>query len=137
MAKGYFIPCTMARPIGGDVFFRPVRSWHSATYAGEGLEIVGGDRSGCLMKGGVLSKMCSVPLTVTHRQYWHKRDPARAVSAFLSYPNAMGCSDSYFWETYGLGDDVERWFGDNAEAKMERAIAKHFAKVKPKTKAKA
>lgn len=28
-----FIPCTMARSIGAGIFFRPVRSWHSATYA--------------------------------------------------------------------------------------------------------
>lgn len=85
------------------------------------------DRSGCARTDGPYSWMCNIPLTVTHRVYWHESDPAKTVSAFLSYPNAMGCSDTYFWETYGLGDDVERWFGDTAEADMEAAISAHFA----------
>lgn len=123
-----FIPCTMARHISDGVMFRPVRSWHSATYAGEKLEIVGSDRSGCARKDGPYSFMCSIPLSVTHRLYWHKDAPDKTVSAFLSYPNGMGCSDEYFWETYGLGEDVERWFGDAAEQEMETAITAHFTK---------
>lgn len=124
-----FIPCTMARSIGSGIFFRPVKSWHSGVYSGEKLEHIPGseDRSGCARKIGY-GWECSVPLTVTHRVYWHEHDPSKTVSAFLSYPNAMGVSDEYFWETYGIGDDVERWFGDNAEQEMENTISEHFAK---------
>lgn len=120
-----FIPATMARPIGNGISFRPIRSWHSATYAGEKLEIVQGDRSGCARKEGY-GHSCSIPLSVTHRLYWHESAPEKTVSAFLSYPNGLGCSDEYFWETHGITDDVERYFGDAAEAEMEIAIKAHF-----------
>lgn len=128
-----FIPATMSRPIGGGVFFRPIRSWHSGTYAGERLESIPGtnDGSGCLFKERIhdVLRICSPPHTVNHRLYWHERDPTKTVSVFLSYPDAMGCSDGhYFWETYGVGDgDVERYFGENAEAEMEIAVVRHFA----------
>ncbi len=125
-----FIPCTMARGIGDGIFFRPVKSWHSATYAGEKLTKIPGsyDGSGCMWTERFHGlQVCCVPYTVTHRLYWHERDPSKTVSAFLSYPNAMGCSDEYFWETSGIGDDVERHFGDDAEADMEKFIAAHFA----------
>lgn len=124
--KQDFIPCTTARAINSDVFFRPVRSWHSGTFSGEKLEVVRGDRSGCARKEGAYSWSCPIPLSVTHRLYWHKNAPDKTISAFLSYPNGLGCADEYFWETYGLGEDVERWFGDNAETEMEAAIVVHF-----------
>lgn len=130
MSKQEFIPCTIARAIGDGVFFRPIKSWHSATYAGEKLEYVPGstDRSGCARKDEYDMWACSVPYTVTHRFYWHERDPTKIVSAFLSYPDAMWFSDGkYFWETYHISDDVERWFGDNAEQEMEAAIMAHFS----------
>lgn len=127
-----FIPATMTRHIGDGVFFRPIRSWHSGTYAGEKLRNIPGskDRSGCLYDEKIMGALdcCSPPYTVTHRLYWHERDATKTVSAFLSYPNGMGSSDQYFWETYGAGsDDVERYFGDAAESEMEAAIKQHFS----------
>lgn len=137
-----FIPATAARSIGGGVFFRAIRSWHSATFAGEKLEKIPGsqDGSGCLYRehiGGVLLT-CAPPLTVTHRLYWHERDPSNTLSAFLSYPDAMGCSDGrYFWEACGIDpDDVTRYFGDAAETEMETAISGHFATQNQKADAK-
>jgi hypothetical protein len=130
--KDRFIPCTAARAIGDGVFFRPIRSWHSATYAGENLTEMpgGGDRSGCIFPETFRGiKVCQPPYTVTHRLYWHEHDLNKTLSAFLSYPDAMGCSDGeYFWEVFGINpDDVTRYFGDSAEAEMEDAIRKHFA----------
>jgi hypothetical protein len=127
-----FIPATMARSIGDGVFFRPIRSWHSGTYAGEKLRNIPGsaDRSGCLFDEKIRGALdcCSPPHTVTHRLYWHERDATKTLSAFLSYPNGMGCSDQYFWEAYGLSDnDIERYFGDGAEAEMETAIKQYFS----------
>lgn len=122
-----FIPATMARSIGDGVFFRPIRSWHSATYAGEGLTKIPGsdDSSGCLRDG-----MCPQPRSVTHRAYWHKRNPKATVSVFLSYPNAMGACDQYFWEMYpGPDGDVERFIGDDAEAKMEEFVKAYFKEL--------
>jgi hypothetical protein len=137
MAKSEFIPATTARAIGSGVFFRPVKSWHSGTYSGEKLEHMPGsnDRSGCLydVKVGGALRTCSPPLTVTHRLYWHERDPSKTISVFLSYPDGMGCSDGkYFWESYGLDQhqgDIERYFGESAETEMEADVIQHFANV--------
>jgi len=121
----WFIPTTMSRAIGDGVFFRPVRSWHSATFAGEKLtERAGGDRSGCMFPERFHGlEVCSIPYTVTHRLYWHEKAPDNTISAFLSYPGAMGFSEEYFWEANGSDEnDVTRFFGDAAEAEMEIAI---------------
>lgn len=131
VSKDRFIPGTMARPIGDGVFFRPVRSWHSATYAGEKLTHMPGgtDRSGCMREAEFMGQqVCGVPLTVTHRLYWHERNPEKTISAFLSYPDGMDCCSEYFWEALGVDEegreyeDVTRWTGDDAEDKMETAI---------------
>ena len=130
MKQLIFIPCTIARSIGDGIFFRPIKSWHSGTYAGEHLLKIPGtiDGSGCVRSEA--ERTCSIPLTVTHRLYWHEHYPTAKVSAFLSYPDAMGCSNGeYFWETYGISGDVERYFGDNAEAEMEEAVKKFFNKA--------
>jgi hypothetical protein len=125
-----WLPCTRAIAIGGGVFYRPIRSWHSGTYAGERLTIVRGDKSGCMMAGGPLGRdVAPLPNTATHRLYWHKSDPDAVVSAFLSYPGGMGCCDEYFWET-NIGD-CERFTGPSAEEEMEASIRKH---LKPKRK---
>lgn len=114
-----FIPGTMARPIGDGVFFRPIKSWHSGTYAGEGLYSAHDDSSGCLVKGtGKYRDLAYAPLTVTHRVYWHERDPSKTVSSFLSYPEAMGCCETYFWEIYA-GDETPRFA---TEEEMETAV---------------
>lgn len=120
-----FIPTTMPRLIGRNVVFRPLRSWHSNTFAGEGLFKIpnSNDSSGCLEAFG---RTCMKPYTVTHRIYWNRRT-GNTISAFLSYPDAMGMSNGeYFWETLGTNKDgdIERFFGPNAERQMEQAIIK-------------
>lgn len=114
-----FIPATMEREIASGIVFRPCRIWHSGIYAGEGLYSVNGDGSGCLRKD---THLCNPPLTVTHRLYWHKTNPNKTISAFLSYPNGMGCMDGYFWEIYPAEDGgIERF---DKEEEMEVAIIK-------------
>lgn len=123
-----FIPCTSPRSIGDGIFFRPIRSWHSGTYAGEKLYKIPGsnDGSGCLFseKLSDVLPVCSPPHTVTHRLYWHEKDPNQTISAFLSYPNGMGVCDEYFWEANKVEDDndITRYFGPDAETEMEAAI---------------
>lgn len=128
-----FIPATMSRAIGDGVFFRPIRSWHSGTYAGEKLEHMpqSTDRSGCLVDeylGGVV-RLCCPSLSVTHRLYWHENQPDKTISAFLSYPNGMGAANEYFWEALGLDPDgdITRYFGKNAETELEVVVKAHFA----------
>ena len=118
--KDWFIPCTREIAIGDDVVYRPTRMWHSGTYAGEGLASVHGDGSGCVDSEG----QCSAPKSVTTRLYWNVHRPDDSVSAFLSYPDGMGCLHEYFWETLGTAadGDVERWTGPDAEQNMEEAI---------------
>ena len=117
-----FIPLTMERDIGRGVVFRPIRSWHSLTYAGERLETMPGtkDRSGCMRPDGGVTPTCSIPYSVTHRLYWNKKNPDVTISVFLSYPSGMGACDRYFWEVYGKGiEDCERFF---SETEMEQKI---------------
>jgi hypothetical protein len=110
-----YIPGTMEREIAPNIFFRPLRSWHSLTYAGEGLKIVNGDRSGCLDN----QHRCFAPLVVTHRAYWNKKSGKR-LSAFLSYPGAMGSfGNSYFWELYPVKGDIRRFA---TEEELERTV---------------
>jgi len=77
-----FIPGTMEREIAPNIVFRPIRSWHSATYAGERLRKVGNDGSGCMRLDNDDTKICNIPLTVTHRT-------GKRLSVFLSYPEGM------------------------------------------------
>ncbi len=122
-----FIPCTREIEIADGVRYRPIRSWHSGTYAGEGRDVVDGDRSGCAWShDGMLVTM--VPRTVVHRAYWNVKHPDRWVSAFLSYPGAMGAERVYFWEANipSDGDSITRFVGDNAEAEMEAAIVAYL-----------
>lgn len=132
MSKLKFIPTTMARHIGDGVYFRPIRSWHSGTLAGEGRKPKDGeDGSGMLMREDYKGlRVCMPPYTVTHRLYWHESEPSKTISCFLSYPNGMGASDQYFWESYGITEDgdIDRYFGENAEAEMEEAMRQYFAK---------
>jgi hypothetical protein len=136
MKKIDFIPATMERKIAKDIVFRPMKSWHSMTYAGEKLTKMPNseDRSGCMRDVNGMP-MTSIPYTVTHRVYWHKKHPKEnTISAFLSYPDAMGSSGGeYFWETLGTSKnrDIERFFGDDAEAKMEKKIIRVLSRMKP------
>ena len=125
-----FIPCTMEREIAKDIVFRPIKSWHSLTYAGEGLEYIPGtnDRSGCLDDDG---RPRMKPYSVAHRIYWHKKAPGLNISAVLSYPKGLTFLSEYFWEILvdnGRSEHVERFFGDNAEKKMEKRIVKLLEK---------
>ncbi len=112
---GDFIPTTMERAISKDIVFRPIRSWHSNTYAGEGLAIINNDRSGCVDANG----LCRKPSTVTHRIYWNTITKEE-VSAFLSYPHGMGAVSSYFWEIYNYKSGACERF--NSESEMETRI---------------
>lgn len=130
-----FVPCTRAVHVGEGVFYRPIRSWSTNVFAGEGLEIIGEDRSGCAYpeKDGI--RKCSLPRTYTHRLYWHEAEPDCTVSAFLSYPGAMGYytgTNEYFWEA-NL-NDYERFVGLKAEERLERAILKWFQRRHAKKK---
>jgi len=112
-----FIPTTCEREISPNIVFRPIRSWHSGTFAGEGLSKIPGtsDGSGCLKGKGY----CNVPLTVTHRLYWNRKTN-KTISAFLSYPGGMGIrGGEYFWEIYSGDGDIERF---SAETEMESRI---------------
>ena len=118
-----FIPCTCEREIAKDIVFREIKSWHRLTYAGEGLKFIPGtnDRSGCIDDDG----RCNPPYSVCHRIYYHKKNPNFIISAILSYPNGIASINKYFWETLGTrGDDIERFFGKNAEKNMEKKIIK-------------
>jgi len=124
-----FIPGTKERHVTPDIVFRPIRSWHCNTYAGEGLFNNHGDGSGCLIKDKEkdLFKICHQPKAVTHRIYWHKNHPGEHISSFLSYPDGMGAVPSYFWEIYPVESeegysDIERFYGDNAEQEMEKRV---------------
>lgn len=116
-----FIPCTREVSIGDGVVYRPIRSWHSGTFGGERLpQNKNGDRSGCVYPDGSMNP----PLTVTSRLYWNVARPEDTISAFLSYPNGMGCLSEYFWEELGCrtDGDISRYRGPNAEANMESVI---------------
>lgn len=114
-----FLPCTRTVSIGDGIWYRPIRSWHAGTYAGEGLQVVHGDRSGCVEMVGD-REMTSPPRSAIHRLYWWEGEPLRRVSALLSYPHGLGASPNYFWEV-SIGD-CERFHGKLAEEEMEKAV---------------
>ena len=128
-----FIPCMKEREIAKDIVFREIKSWHRGTYAGERLKYIPGtfDRSGCVGDDG----KCYPPLSVCHRIYYHRKNPGFYISAFLSYPDGLAPINEYFWETLGTEeDDIERFFGENAEEEMERKIIKVLRKAYRKKK---
>jgi hypothetical protein len=128
-----FVPATKPVHVGEGVFYRPLRSWHSGVYAGELLEIVGGDRSGCCdAKKEGEPQRCYVPKSYTHRWYWHEDEPDCTISAFLSYPGGLGISGEYFWEANIA--DCERFSGAKAEERLERAILTYLRRRRAKAK---
>lgn len=121
-----FIPGTREVEIGRGVVYRPIRSWHSGTYAGERKRVQeDGDTSGCIDEKG---RPYGRPYTVTHRLYWNRRDPERRVSVFLSYPGAMGACPEYFWEAYIA--DVERFA---TEGECEARILQELGDAAPQS----
>jgi len=127
--KSAFLPCTREIEIAPGIVYRPVRSWHAGNLAGERLREEGGDRSGCVFNVGA-REVTNPPYTATHRLYWSKERPDATISAFLSYPGGMGACQEYFWEAY-IGDEPERFTGDNAEVEMESAIARSLVASLP------
>lgn len=107
--ESLFLPCTRNVEIGDGIVYRPIRSWHAGTFAGEQRVQIIGDR-----------RMTSPPYSAIHRLYWRIQAPKRCVSAFLSYPNGLGAMPTYFWEI-SIGD-CERFTGVRAEEEMEAAI---------------
>lgn len=130
MKKHLFIPATKEINVTRKIVYRPIKSWHSATFAGEKLEKLPGtnDGSGCMKRAKLYGEldwdMTYIPKTVTHRLYWHKDNPKETMSAFLSYPDGMGSCNEYFWEAYPIKGDVERWTGDKAEEDMEKVLVR-------------
>lgn len=119
-----FFPCTMWRAIGNGIFWRPYKHWAQGYKAAEGLEVDHGDHSGCLkMVNGI--RMTDAPLVVSARIY-RKEGCREDISAVFSYPNGLSIHPDYFWEIYG-GNDIVRFFGPDAEQKMEAAIVGVFA----------
>jgi hypothetical protein len=133
-----FVPCTREIEIAQNIVYRPVRMWHTGVYAGENIASVHGDGSGCVQQINGQA-MTNVPATVTHRAYWNRSRPDVCVSAFLSYPGAMGACEEYFWEAMlmnGAPDaeneqeaedaasDPIRFTGTNAESEMETFIVR-------------
>ncbi len=132
MSWNDWIPCTKPVYIGNDIYYRPHKHWGMNVWAGEGLFIKNGDRSGCLNGFDIFGKpipentnlsitaACSKPIVVMQRIYW-KGD--KRISAVLSYPRGLSYHEEYFWEIYGDGlDDIDRFFGDKAEEEMEVKI---------------
>lgn len=125
ITKYNFIPRTKNIKISENIFYRPIKSWHSGTFSGEGLYAIPGtsDASGCLKTHGV----CSPPLTVIHRIYWHKDYEDATFSAWLSYPNAMGLIPDYFWEISNKNEYDVHIF--HSEQEMEDYIIEYFNKI--------
>lgn len=124
-----FIPATRKIEIAPYIVYRPVRSWHAGNLAGVGI-------SGCVFKDTTRKQLCYPPLSVMHRLYWHTKRPKLTIAAFLSYPQALGDANEYFWEMYAedtlaklrsVGE--ERFFGENAETEMEARIIAVLSEV--------
>lgn len=133
--KELWIPTTKKVSVTEKVVYRPIRSWHSGTFAGEGLYKIPGtnDGSGCLWKEkfkGILP-VTSPPCSVTHRLYWHIDNPRKRFSAFLSYPQALGAANEYFWECF-IDKEARRFFGCNGEKKLEAFLVEELTKLAKK-----
>lgn len=94
------------------------KHWGQGYLAGEGIEEVNGDRSGCVRYMNGLP-WTSKPVVAQARLY--ESDKGH-ISAVFSYPHGIGLEDGYFWEIYDydLCRDPERF---STEQDMERRIA--------------
>ena len=111
------------REIAKGIFMQDRQHWAMNSFAGEGLTVVNGDRSGCVIKDGWKGlDVVLVPKVAIYRHYWSTKGK---ISCFLSYPNGMGYHNGYFWEVYclegGLFEDVERF---STEKELEKRIIK-------------
>lgn len=124
-----YFPCTKWVKIGDGISYRLHKHWGMNAWAGEGLKIHNEDRSGCLVDetlGGHIGLTCK-PIVVLQRIY---KKGKKEMSAVLSYPHGITGSDEYCWEIYPMADgDIERFFGEKAEQKMERRIKKELLNI--------
>ncbi len=122
----YFFPTTQWHSIGDGVSWRPYKHWGTGVFAGEGLEIHNGDRSGCRrMIDGIW--YVNSPSVVEARLY---KNEIHNISAVFSYPYGIGAQEEYFWEIMPArhrDDVIIRFFGENAEVEMETYIKAMFA----------
>lgn len=103
----------------GGIEWNLYKHWGQGVWAGEGLEVVNGDRSGCIKFIGV-ERYTSPPVIVQARTY-RSNSTGASLSAVYSYPMGIGLVDHYFWEIYPGrdGDNPERF---DSEDEMEQAI---------------
>ena len=117
-----WIPCTKAINVGNGIKYRLRKHWGMNVWAGEGLTIKNGHKSGCLTDvelGGCL-ETCLRPRVVLQRIYF-KND--KEISAILSYPNGLSDKDYYFWEICPTKDgDIERFINENEMEKTVKRI---------------
>lgn len=118
MTEDKYVPATQWHPVGNGIEWRPYRHWGTRCYAGEGLEIHEGDRSGCIQERRGSLVFCDAPVVVEARIY---RIEAREVSAVLSYPGGIGAPPYYFWEIFPLWRNfgIERF---ETEREMEERV---------------
>jgi hypothetical protein len=100
--------------IAPGIFFSDKPHWAMNSFAGMGYDRVADDTSGCICRGYsdlIGLNLCLAPMVAIYRHYWSHKG---RISCFLSYPNAMGAEDRFFWEIYciegALFDDIERYY---------------------------
>lgn len=119
--KKDWLDCTKEQKLVDGIKYRYHKHWGMNCWAGEGLTIKDGDRSGCLHEEESRFYGCSKPSVVFQRIYYKGE---KQISAVLSYPHGIGAVKRYFWEIYPSSNgDVERFFD---EEEMEKAIIKIF-----------
>lgn len=113
-------PGLRTRQLTDTISWRFYKHWGQNWPAGEGLEILNGDRSGCVFDINGM-KWTGVPSVVQARVY---EGPKGWISAVYSYPHGIGYMPDYFWEIYApetpdLMEDVERF---DTEEEMEARV---------------
>jgi hypothetical protein len=118
MSYTNFFKCIKPVDIGDGISYRIHKHWAMNYLAGEGETIYKGDRSGCLGDDG----KCYPPKVVIQRIY---EKGGKHISAVLSYPQGINCSDQYQWEIYLVDDgDIQRFDDDSEMEDVIRRILK-------------
>ncbi len=120
MNDGVF-PSLMQRQLTDEITWRFYKHWGQGYLAGEGIEEVHGDHSGCVhwING---MRWVSPPCVAQARLYESSKGD---ISAVYSYPNGIGAEDRYFWEIWAPGQHdlmpggPERF---DTEAEMEQRV---------------
>lgn len=111
-------PGLKKRQLTETISWEYYKHWGQCYCAGEGLEEMHGDHSGCIHRING-TEWTNPPSVVQARVY---KGFKGAVSAVYSYPYGIGLEDHYFWEIYGrdgVETDVERY---DTEEEMEERI---------------